>query len=75
MGELELKSRIRTRNTKITRAILITLAVGAAGMLNPQMLIRGVLKELKIPKEKRLNSQNAIYAARGRLKNAAASLL
>ncbi len=64
---MEEKSRVRTRNTKITRAVLTALLVAIAGALNPQALVRGVLKELKTPKHKRRNSQNAIYAARGRL--------
>ncbi len=67
MGKLERAVKIRTRNTKITRAVLATLVIAVAGVLNPQMLVRGILKELKTPKHKQRNSQNAIYAARGRL--------
>ncbi|OHA26492.1 MAG: hypothetical protein A3C06_02855 [Candidatus Taylorbacteria bacterium RIFCSPHIGHO2_02_FULL_46_13] len=67
MGTLEQQSRIRTRNTKITRAIITTLAVAVAGALNPQGLVRGVLKSLNAPNNKRLSSENAIYAARRRL--------
>src|SRR3989344_2472491 len=67
MGNLERDVKIRTRKTKITNAILITLVVGVAGMLNPQALVRAVLKDLKVPKDKRRSSQNVIYLARGRL--------
>ena len=67
MGKLEQYVKIRTRKTKITNAILITLFVGVAGMLNPQALVRAALKELKVPKDKRQYSQNAIYVARKRL--------
>lgn len=67
MGKLEQDLKIRIRKTKITNAILMTLLVGVAGMLNPQALIRGVLKELNTPKDKRRNSQNVIYATRKRL--------
>lgn len=67
MGKLESEVKIRTRKSKIKVAILTTLAVTLAGMLNPQALVRGVMKELAKPKEKRRASQNAIYVARGRL--------
>ena len=67
MGKLEKDVQIRTRNSKINRAILTILCVGVAGMLNPTMLVRGVLKELKIPEEKRRRAESSIYAARGRL--------
>src|SRR3989338_355512 len=67
MGKLEQSVKIRTRNTKITRAILLTLLLATAAALNPQALVRGVLKELKSPKSKRRDSQNAIYVARARL--------
>ncbi|OHA15256.1 MAG: CRISPR-associated endonuclease Cas2 [Candidatus Taylorbacteria bacterium RIFCSPLOWO2_02_FULL_43_11] len=67
MGQLETESKIRTRNSKIKSAILTTLAVSIAGSLNAGALVRGVLQELKKPKEKRVLAQNAIYNARKRL--------
>jgi|SRR3989338_3314724 len=67
MGKLEQKIKERIRKTKINRAILTTLAITVAGLLNPQGLVHAVLKGLKNPKNKRRASQNAIYAARGRL--------
>ena len=52
MGKLEHGVRVRTRNTKITRAILTTLAVVVAGALNPSGLVRGVLRDLQKQKGK-----------------------
>lgn len=67
MGELEQKSKKKTRNTKIVRAILTTLAVAVAGALNPQGLVRGVLKELKRDKERNHSAETIISSARRRL--------
>jgi hypothetical protein len=67
MGHLETQSKIRTRRSKINQAILTSVCVGIAGTLNPAMLVRGILKELKVPKEKRRSMTNGIYLARKRL--------
>ncbi|HEY4498982.1 MAG TPA: CRISPR-associated endonuclease Cas2 [Candidatus Paceibacterota bacterium] len=67
MGKLEERTRIRTRNGKITRAIITTLAVAVAGTLNPQGLVRGVLRSLNTPAHKQQASASAIYGARKRL--------
>lgn len=67
MGELEERERKRIRNTKIVRAVLTTVCVAVAGGLNPQMLVRGVLKELKTPERKRRAVQSTIIQARKRL--------
>lgn len=67
MGELEFRSKKRTRNTKIVRAILTVLAVGVAGTLNPQGLVRGVLKELKSGKTRNRSAETTISSARRRL--------
>ncbi len=67
MGKLEREVKIRTRNSKITRAILTTLVIAVAGALNPQGLIRGVMRELKQKKEKGASSENSVYIARKRL--------
>ncbi len=67
MGKLEQGSRIRTRNSKITRAILTTLVIAVAGALNPAGLARGILKELKNRKYETAKARSSIYRARGRL--------
>ena len=67
MGRLEQESKIRTRNSKITSAILTTLAVVVVGALNPQGLVRGVLKELKNKKYESPSRRGSFYRARGRL--------
>ncbi|OHA27357.1 MAG: CRISPR-associated endonuclease Cas2 [Candidatus Taylorbacteria bacterium RIFCSPHIGHO2_02_FULL_46_13] len=67
MGKLEQQVKIRMRNSKITRAILTTLAVAVAGALNPGGLVRGVLREVGKKKGGHVSSKNSIYIARGRL--------
>ena len=67
MGKLEQEMRTRTRNTKITRAILTALAVAAVGVLNPRALVPVVLRALNVKKDKYHSTQNNIYAARKRL--------
>lgn len=67
MGELEEKVRRKIRNTKIVRAILTTASVALVGALNPQALVRGVLKELQTPENKRRAVQSTIIQARRRL--------
>jgi DNA-binding transcriptional regulator PaaX len=67
MGQMEQQVKIRTRNSKITRAILTTLAITVAGALNPTGLVRGVLREIGKKKNGHISSKNSIYIARGRL--------
>ncbi len=64
---MEKESKIRTKKAKIKEAILTTLMIAVAGVLNPQALVRGVLSELKKPKEKRVLAENAIYNTRKKL--------
>lgn len=64
---MEQEVRIRSRNSKIKKAILSTLIITAAGLLNGPMLVSGVLRELNKPKAKRRVSENAIYNARRKL--------
>ncbi|MBI2476073.1 MAG: CRISPR-associated endonuclease Cas2 [Candidatus Taylorbacteria bacterium] len=67
MGKLEQEVKIRTRNTKIKRAILTALVVTVAGSLNPTAMVSVVLRALNIKRDKYRSARNTFYSARGRL--------